>query len=138
MFHAVVAHLSFHNPGRSMQVALRLDSSTKSCWLRSGISVIGATVDIRPVDPRDVRWEDMNPVFRATIWSRGSDDPNTMWSSDEYEVRDADVAQVISWAEAKKPQGRAVVVTVDVLVRRNVPSSPGVIRLIGIDPTEPS
>ena len=93
-------------------------------------------MDIRPVDPRDVRWEDMNPVFRATIWSRGSDDPNTMWSSDEYEVRDADVAQVISWAEAKKPQGRAAVVTVDVLVRSNVPSSPGVIRLIGIDPTE--
>lgn len=49
---------------------------------------------IQGVDPRDTRWERCAPAYRVYFWDgRGA--------SDEYEVTDADVPEVLAWAEAE-------------------------------------
>jgi hypothetical protein len=59
-------------------------------------------MDVRPVDPRDIRWEDRASVFRVSFRS-GS-------RSDEYELTGAaDVAEVLRWAH-ERADGRAYTV----------------------------
>ena len=46
---------------------------------------------IHGVDPRDSRWERHHSAYRVYFW----DDAG---SSDEYEIADADVPEVLAWA----------------------------------------
>ncbi len=92
-------------------------------------------MDIEPVDPRDIAWEDHQPVFRVTLWKRLANRVDSMWSSDEYEVRNADIKQVLTWAESREAQDKSIF-TIDILVR-NAPTI-GVTRLIGVEPINPT
>ena len=75
------------------------------------------------VDPRDERWEDRHPVFRVHFWKDNGE-------SDEFEVRDADVNEVLRWAEEKR-LGR----TFALYLRRDETNGPGLVLLAGVDPS---
>ena len=75
-----------------------------------------------PVDPRDQTWEVDEPAYRVHFHDgRGA--------SDEYEVRGADVDEVLAWAEQARG-GRTFV------LYACVPTDGlGLVRLQGNDPT---
>lgn len=54
-------------------------------------------MDARSVDPRDHTAQDDEPTYRVYFW----DDRDGRLSNDEWEIRNADVDQVLAWAEAK-------------------------------------
>jgi hypothetical protein len=84
-------------------------------------------VDVRPVDPRDTRWEVSTPTYRVYFW-------NADLVSDEYELVGArDVHEVLAWAEANAGPGRTYWLSVRVDDRNG---EPGLLRLAGHDPTE--
>lgn len=74
-----------------------------------------------PVDPRDQTWELDRPAYRVHFHDvRGA--------SDEYEVRGADVGEVLAWAEEQRG-GRTFV------LYACVPADGlGLVRLYGSDP----
>jgi hypothetical protein len=82
----------------------------------------------RLVDPRDARWESDDPRFRVLFWTRFGNG----WSSCEFEIENADVAEVLDWVE--KNRGDATAFTMYVVVDRG--SDRGLIRLAGTDPTD--
>ena len=49
---------------------------------------------VRGVDPRDIEWEDSEPVFRVHFRDSLREGATT-----EFEVADADVVEVLAWAE---------------------------------------
>ena len=55
------------------------------------------TVDITPVDERDNHWEDGRPLFR--VYLHGSEESSTGGWTDTYDVRGADLLQVVDWAQ---------------------------------------
>jgi hypothetical protein len=78
-------------------------------------------VDVRRVDPRDQSWEVEHPNYRVYFHDAGG-------GQDEYEVRDADVTEVLSWAEAQRARRTFVLYAC-------VPSDGlGLVRLQGNDP----
>jgi hypothetical protein len=89
-------------------------------------------VEIRPVDPRDVRWEISEPTFRVYFWKLQGFEISSGYESSEFEVNDADVVEVLTWADATAGDGQTY--TLDVLVPTG--SELGSIRLAGRDPTE--
>jgi hypothetical protein len=91
-------------------------------------------MDARPVDPRDTTWEDDGPVFRATFFGPapgGSVSPGVAVSTDEWEVRGADVHEVIAWAERKADTARTWELHLLVDDGRR---GRGMVRLRGTDP----
>ncbi len=74
-----------------------------------------------PVDPRDQTWEIDKPSFRVHFHDSDR-------RSDEYEVRDAEVDEVVAWAQSGA-RGRTFVVYVCVPFE-----GLGLVRLLGKDP----
>lgn len=94
-------------------------------------------MEIRKIDPRDTCWEVDNPVFRVHFWWRcapaeGVREEDMGFVSDEYEVRAADLEQVLEWAKSKS--GSKTTFTLYVLMK-DEQIGLGLIRLIGDDPT---
>ena len=79
-------------------------------------------MDIRAVDPRDQTWELDRPRYRVYFH-----DPDG--ASDEYEVRKADVTDVLAWAEDRRA-GRTFVLYACVPGEKSL----GLVRLHGSDP----
>jgi hypothetical protein len=78
-------------------------------------------MDIRTVDPRDQTWELDQPDYRVYVHDANG-------ASDEYELRDADVADVLAWARDQSA-GRTFV------LYACVPGDGlGLVRLQGRDP----
>lgn len=82
---------------------------------------------VRPVDPRDQRWEIWQPEYRVYFWraERGS------YVSREFELSGGDVLQVLSWADGNAAEGETYVLHVAVGTADGL----GLIRLAGVDPT---
>jgi hypothetical protein len=56
---------------------------------------------VPPVDPRDTRWEVDRPSYRVYFWTRHeTPDGSLAPASDEWEVSDADVDEVLAWASS--------------------------------------
>jgi hypothetical protein len=97
------------------------------------------TLRVRSVDPRDIAWEVDTPAYRVYFWSLPLGPPPSgegrrAWSSDEYEVEDADVSAVLEWANFEASPGRTF--TLYAVVHRN--GTIGLVRLAGVDPTKSS
>jgi hypothetical protein len=73
-----------------------------------------------PVDPRDTCWENDHPAYRVCFWQPGV--------TDEWELKGADVDEVLRWA-ADKAGGRQYVVYACV----SDTEGRGLIRLLGSD-----
>ena len=73
----------------------------------------GGHLRVRPVDPRDTTWEVDTPAYRVYFWSLppgpppSSSEEGIGWSSDEYEVEDADVTVVLEWPTPRHPLARS-------------------------------
>ncbi len=81
-------------------------------------------MNIRDVDPRDQSWEIPRPSYRVYFHDAGG-------VSDEYEVNDAEVTEVIHWAELHKGDRTFVLYAC-------VPHDGlGLLRLAGSDPNDP-
>ena len=76
---------------------------------------------IEGVDPRDMRWESRSPAYRVYFCTDGG--------TDEYEVTEADVPEILDWAQAKATEtGQNYVL----YLRFEDPADgPGLIRLAG-------
>ena len=87
-----------------------------------------------PVDPRDQRWEVPKPVYRVYFWQRPAPElTGSSWNSDEWRLEDADVDEVLSWAQAKAATRQFVVYAE---VNHGPPDGLGLLRLLGTDPSE--
>jgi hypothetical protein len=86
-------------------------------------------VKIEVVDPRDTTWVDHHPVFRVYFWRESQG-----WSSDEYEVTDAGVAEVLVWAGSQLRQKGTEFA---LYLRRWEDQDPGLVLLAGRDPSAP-
>lgn len=89
------------------------------------------------VDPRDVTWEDEQPVYRVYFWGRSKAPDNVPpehvgYYCREYRVSDADdIHEVIAWAD----QATVGDETYTLYVERQESGETGLIRLAGTDPT---
>jgi hypothetical protein len=96
-------------------------------------------MDVRPLDPRNTRWEISSPSYRVFFWTRPSTPPGisedrVMYHSTEFEVSGAeDVGEVLAWAESTAPPGSTF--TLYVVLERD--EERGLVRLSGVDPTAP-
>jgi len=52
---------------------------------------------IEQVDERNSSWEDNHPRFRVYLHHTGDDPSLPGWSTDTYDITDADILQVIDW-----------------------------------------
>lgn len=92
---------------------------------------------VREVDPREMTWEDDSPVFRVYFWKATPTPPGAenaySWESMEYEVSEADVKEVIHWAdEYAEREGED---RYTLYVCSDDAYGPGIIKLSGVDPT---
>lgn len=55
-------------------------------------------LNVAPVDPRDIEWEDTHPIFRVYFW-------DARRVSDEYEIIGAHITDVLKWT-TKNAAGR--------------------------------
>ena len=78
---------------------------------------------VRRVDPRDQTWGIDRPSYRVHFYEPAG-------SSDEYELSEAEVTEVLGWAEAQRA-GRTYVLYVCV-----PHDGLGLLRLAGTDPNE--
>jgi hypothetical protein len=85
-------------------------------------------VNVTRIDPRDQCWQDDHPIFRLYFWQEVSD---SAYAADEYEVRDANVIDVLGWAEQERGDR-----TFTLYLRRDEASGIGLVLLAGSDPTE--
>ena len=93
-------------------------------------------MQVRPIDPRDVRWEVPNPGFRVYFWEQQDpQDPRSGWVSSEWQIEDADVDQVLNWAR-DSAGGRRFVVYAQVIGGQH--GELGLVRLLGTDPLDAS
>ena len=84
----------------------------------------------RPVDPRDTRWEVDRPTYRVYFWSRReTPDGAPAPASDEWEVSEADVDEVLTWARSAA-RGRSFVVYACASDSEGL----GLVRLLGSAP----
>jgi len=81
------------------------------------------------IDPRDTTWEDHFPAYRVYFWSGSR---QSGWASDEWRITDADIPEVIEWAETNAG-GRYVTIWVEAWNHGRL----GMIRLQGWEPTRP-
>jgi hypothetical protein len=88
----------------------------------------------QPVDPRDQRWEVAKPVYRVYFWERQTPErTDSGWTSDEWQLEDADIGEVLEWAQAKAASRQFGVY---VEVTQGQPDGLGLVRLLGTDPTD--
>jgi hypothetical protein len=87
--------------------------------------VVGDDVVVRvtQIDPRDQSWENDGPAYRVYFWTGES-------RCDEWELTEADVDEVLAWADAQAG-GR----TMSIWVVHRDDDGVGLIRLAGLDPT---
>lgn len=83
-----------------------------------------------------IRWMADTPTYRVDFWrpiSPGNPATGlaTGYKQDSFYVTDADVDEVIAWANSEA-RGREVVIY---LSTKRANDEPGLIRLLGIDPT---
>lgn len=96
-------------------------------------------MDVRPVDPRDVRGEDTAPVYRVYFWEStapaGADDPRTYgMACHEVQLLGAsDVNEVIAWADGNVQPQQAY----ELFVEMHAPEL-RLIRLAGLCPADPN
>ena len=117
------AHLTTAPDGRTR--------SESAFCVKDGLTAVreSDSMKVLRVDPRDAQWEDVHPVFRVYFW-----DGTDAWSSDEYEVADADVAEVLAWARSQLPvKGTEFTV----YLQRREADRVGLVLLAGRDPTAP-
>jgi hypothetical protein len=86
-----------------------------------------AEIRVRPVDPRDTRWETWNPRFRVYFWRPLGQN----WASREFELSAADVVAVLAWAAEHAEDDETY--TVHCVVEGA--DGTGLVRLAGTDPT---
>ena len=67
------------------------------------------------------------PSYRVYFWKQ---QPRGAYESEEYPISDADVREVLSWAD-RRAGNRTYVLYARVVNRQG----PGLVRLAGIDPT---
>ena len=87
-------------------------------------------MDVRPVDPRDVRWEVDRPRYRVYFWTGSAAHPGSAPSSAECELSGPDVAAaaVLAWAAEQAVERRADWFEVFVVVDPS-PGGRGLVRL---------
>jgi hypothetical protein len=84
---------------------------------------------VQPVDPRDTRWEVTQPAYRVYFWQRGGH-WGAGWASEEWQAEGADVHEVLAWADADETHRPYAL-----YVCCECNGMPGLIRLLGSDPT---
>ena len=91
---------------------------------------------IEQVDERNSSWEDNHPRFRVYLHHTGDAPSLPGWSTDTYDITDADILQVIDW-RSDRPR---VPCLLDRLVnddadreRSNPSHGRGLIWLVGMD-----
>jgi hypothetical protein len=82
----------------------------------------------RPIDPRDTRWEVWDPAFRVYFWARRG---VGWWVPREFEVEADDIQGVQRWID----ENRAAEETFTLYAVVRHPDGPGLVRLLGTDPT---
>ena len=98
--------------------------NARKCRHAWAASLHDPVVNIRPVDPRDTQWEIDHPTYRVYFFDVAAG------RSDEFELDDADVSDVLAWAD-EHASGRQYAV----YLRLAPPEgSPGLLRLLGDDP----
>jgi hypothetical protein len=83
-------------------------------------------LSVRPIDPRDQRWEVSVPTFRVNFWRRSGE----TWSSREFELTGGDVDLVSEWARERTNSGEAFVLYCCVESADGL----GLVRLLGHEP----
>jgi hypothetical protein len=67
-------------------------------------------MQVRQVDPRDTLWEVSQPVYRVYFWGRQTPlRANSGWTSDEWQIEDADIHEVLNWAHDNAAGRRYVI-----------------------------
>lgn len=96
-------------------------------------------LNAEPVDPRDIGWEVDQPVYRVYFWGRQSPqrevrEADMGYAAVEYRLTGAaDVLEVLEWARRTAGPEQIFVVYVE----QADDDGPGLIKLLGDDPTEP-
>jgi hypothetical protein len=97
-------------------------------------------VIVESTDPRDTEWEVEEPVYRVYFWHQplapnGVPREHAMFHSDEYRLSEAvDVGEVLDWARTTARPDQ----TFTLYVEHRHGDSPGLIHLLGVDPTVPT
>ena len=86
------------------------------------------TLNVRPVDPRDQRWEVWEPAYRVHFWRRGQ---GGGYASREFEVSGGDVRDVLLWADRNASEDE----TYTLYAAASTAGGLRTIRLAGDDPT---
>jgi hypothetical protein len=82
------------------------------------------------VDPRDIQWEADTPSYRVYFWQQAGHGPESGWASDEWQLDDGDLLEVLAWADSDDRHRRYVLYACCAHG-----GDPGLIRLTGTDPT---
>jgi hypothetical protein len=97
-------------------------------------------VIVHSIDPRDTEWEVEGPDYRVYLWHQppapaGVAQEHMMFHCKEYRLSDAvDVSEVLEWARTTARPDQ----TFTLYVEHHHGGSPGLIRLMGVDPTVPT
>lgn len=86
------------------------------------------TLKVRPVDPRDQRWEAWQPAYRVYFWRRWQ---GGGYASREFELSGGDVGDVLLWADRNATEDE----TYTLYATASTADGLGLIRLAGDDPT---
>ena len=81
-------------------------------------------MDARSIDPRDQTGQEDEPTYRVHFW----DDRDEGLANDEWEIRGADVDEVLAWAQ-EHARGRSP----SVWVVSRADGGVVLIRLLGVD-----
>jgi hypothetical protein len=77
----------------------------------------------RPVDPRDIVWEQDEPRYRVYFWDR------PQMTSHEYAIADAGIDEALAWARGRAhDKGWTYTFYVEV----TAPYGPGLVRVEGV------
>jgi hypothetical protein len=82
------------------------------------------------IDPRSARWEIDQPSYLINFWQRSSGRRDTGWASDEWRLSDADVHEVLAWAD-EHADGRRFSLWIEFVLD----GEPGLVRLGGWEPS---
>jgi len=94
-------------------------------------------VNVQSIDPRDTEWEVEGPAYRVYFWHQqlapaGIPQERMGFQSVEYRLSGAiDVGEVLEWARATAGPNQ----TFTLYVEHRHGDSPGLIHLMGVDPT---
>lgn len=92
---------------------------------------------VEGVDPRDIEWEVDEPVYRVYLWHQPPAPPgvaqeHVMWHCSEHRMTEVvDIEEVLDWARSTARPDQ----TYTVYVEHRDSGRPGLVRLLGEDPT---